>query len=90
MSSSFNIDLTNIEKVNVLQISLFWQDACMNPAEGLRVHDIDSSLNVQQADCGVIEEWAFNIIEEGFTEFIDDKGINRLLRFFKLKDKLIL
>ena len=62
----------------------------MNPAEGLQVDNLESFLNVLLADCGVIEECAVRIIKEGFTESIDDKGINRLLRFFKLKDKLIL
>ena len=61
----------------------------MNPVEGLKVDDPESSLNVPEADCGVIEECAVRIIEEGFTEFIDDKGINRLLRFFILKERLI-
>ena len=57
----------------------------MNPAEGLQVDNLESFLNVLLADCGVIEECAVRIIEEGFTEFIDDKGINRLLRFFNSK-----
>ena len=57
----------------------------MNPAEGLQVDNLESFLNVLLSDCGVIEECAVRIIEEGFTEFIDDKGINRLLRFFNSK-----
>ena len=57
----------------------------MNPAAGFQVPDFVSSFmvtgNVRQADCSVIEECAVRIIQEGFTEFIDDNGTNRLLRF---------
>ena len=87
MSYSFRSHITSTKKVNVLvlQMSLFSQDYCMNPAAGFQVPDFESSLNVPlnvpQADCGVIEECAVSIIKEGFTEFIDDKGTNRLLRF---------
>ena len=52
----------------------------MNPAEGLRVPNTESSLDVLQVDCSVIEECAVKIIKEGFTEFIDEEGTNRLLR----------
>ena len=57
----------------------------MNPAAGFQVPDFESSfnvlLNVSQANCSVIEECAVRIIKEGFTEFIDDNGTNRLIRF---------
>ena len=52
----------------------------MNPADGFKIPRQSSSLNIQQADCSVIEECAVRIIKDGFTEFIDDNGTNRLLR----------
>ena len=52
----------------------------MNPADGFKISSNDSSLNVRQADCSVIEECVVRIIKEGFTEFIDNNGTNRLLR----------
>ena len=60
--------------INVLQ------DACLNPADGFRISGNESSLNVPQADCSVIEECVLRMIKEGFTEFIDDNGTNSLLR----------
>ena len=52
----------------------------MNPADGFKIPSNDSSLNVPEADCTVIEECAVRIIKEGFTEFTDNNGTNRLLR----------
>ena len=52
----------------------------MSPADGLKVPSNESSFNVPQANCSIIEECAVRIIKEGFTEFIDDNGTNRLLR----------
>ena len=52
----------------------------MNPADGFVVPRQNSSMNILQADCDVIEECAIRIIKEGFTEFINDNGTNRLLR----------
>ena len=63
-----------------LLLLLFWQSACLNPADGFMIRGDESWLNVLQADCGVIEECAVRIIKEGFTEFMNDNGMNRLLR----------
>ena len=52
----------------------------MNPSDGFRIRNNESGLHVPQADCSVIEECAVGIIKEGFTEFKDDNGTNRLLR----------
>ena len=52
----------------------------MNPADGFKISSNESLFNVPQADCSLIEECAFRIIKEGFNEFIDDNGTNRLFR----------
>ena len=51
----------------------------MNPGDGFKIPRQMSSLNIQQADCSVIQECAVRIIKEGFAEFIDNNGTNRLL-----------
>ena len=62
-------------------LSTFNKDACANPADGFKIPSNETWLNVLQADCSVIEECAVRIIKEGFTEFIDNNGTNRLLRY---------
>ena len=73
------INLTSLYESNQNK-SFCTKNSCAHPAGDLRVSFVKSSLNVPQAACSVIEECAIRIIKKGFTEFIDNKGMNKLLR----------